>query len=237
MSSNECAKSKIREELFANQDKEYQKFHSGLCPNVNDIIGVRIPILRKMAKQIVKENPEVFLNEVPIEFYEEKMLYGFVIGYHKMELEQRLKYLDKFVPMIDNWAVCDCSCSTFKFTTQNQKEVWNYLQKYCQSKKEYELRFAIIMLMNYYLTEEYIDKVLAIYDTIKHPGYYVKMAVAWAISVAYVKFPQKTMALLKQNHLDDFTHNKAIQKMIESYRVEKEVKEKLREMKRKVTKK
>ena len=89
------------------------------------------------------------------------------------------------------------------------------------------------MLMSYYLTEEYIDKVLAIYDTIKHDGYYVKMAIAWAISVAYVKFPQKVMALLKQNHLDDFTHNKAIQKMIESYRVEKEVKEEIKNMKRK----
>lgn len=191
--------------------------------------------MRKMAKQIAKENPEEFLNNVPIEYYEEKMLYGFVIGYYKTELKKRLEYLDKFVPMIDNWAVCDCSCSTFKFTSYAQKEVWQYLQKYCQSKKEYELRFAIIMLMSYYLTEEYIDKVLAIYDTIKHDGYYVKMAIAWAISVAYVKFPQKVMALLKQNHLDDFTHNKAIQKMIESYRVEKEVKEEIKNMKRKVS--
>ena len=233
MLDNKCSKNTIREELFVNQDKEYQKFHSSLCPNVNGIIGVRIPILRKMAKQIAKENPEEFLNEVSIEFYEEKMLYGFVIGYYKMELEKRLEYLDKFVPMIDNWAVCDCSCSTFKFTLHARKEVWKYLQKYCQSEKEYELRFAIIMLMNYYLTEEYIDKVLAIYDTIKHDGYYVKMAVAWSISVAYVKFPEKIMGFLKQNHLDNFTHNKTIQKMIESYRVEKEVKEKIRKMKRK----
>lgn len=223
----------IREQLFEMQDKEYQKFHSGLCPNVNNIIGVRIPMLRKMAKQIAKESPEKFLNDTKIEYYEEKMLYGFVIGYQKAPLEEKLAYVDKFVPMIDNWAVCDCSCSTLKFVLKEPEAVWNYLQKYIMSDKEFELRFAIIMLMDYYLTSQYVDKVLKIYDQIKHEGYYVKMAVAWAISVCYVKFPQKTMQFLKHNHLDNFTYNKALQKMIESYRIEKEVKQDLRNMKRK----
>lgn len=223
----------IRGELFKLQDKKYQEFHSGLCPNVNDIIGVRIPNLRKMAKQIAKENAKEFLENTPIEYYEEKMLYGFVIGYQKASFEENLQYLDKFVPMIDNWAVCDCSCSTFKFTLKHLEEMWNYLQKYLKSNKEFELRFAIIMLMDYYVTEEYIDELLAIYDKIKNEGYYVKMAVAWALSVCYVKFPQKTMELLKQNHLDDFTYNKAIQKMLESYRINEETKSILRAMKRK----
>ena len=106
----------LREKLFEVQDKEYQKFQSKLCPNINNIIGVRIPILRKMAKQIAKENAEEFLNNTKIEFYEEKMLYGFVIGYMKGNLSEKLKYLDKFVPMIDNWAICDCSINTFKFS-------------------------------------------------------------------------------------------------------------------------
>lgn len=222
----------IRKKLFEMQDKTYQEFHRGLCPNVDDIIGVRIPDLRKIAKQIAKENPREYLEKIPKEYYEEKMLQGFVIGYMKASLEEKLRYLDKFVPAIDNWAICDCCTSTYKFTNQYQKEVWEYLKKYLNSNKEFELRFAIIMLMDYYLTEEYIDEVLKIYDNIHHDGYYVKMGVAWALSVCYVKFPERTMKFLKNNNLDDFTYNKALQKMIESYRVDEKTKQLFRKMKR-----
>lgn len=222
----------IRKKLFDMQDKTYQEFHKGLCPNVEDIIGVRIPDLRKIAKQIAKENPREYLEKIPKEYYEEKMLQGFVIGYMKASLEEKLRYLDKFVPAIDNWAICDCCTSTYKFTNQYQKEVWEYLKKYLNSNKEFELRFAIIMLMDYYLTEEYIDEVLKIYDNIHHDGYYVKMGVAWALSVCYVKFPERTMKFLKNNNLDDFTYNKALQKMIESYRVDEKTKQLFRKMKR-----
>lgn len=223
----------IREKLFKLQDKKYQEFHSGLCPNVNDIIGVRIPELRKLAKQIAKENPKEYLEKVTKQYYEEKMLQGFVIGYMKADYEEKLAYLDKFVPIIDNWAICDCCCSTFKFATKYPKQVWEYLQKYINSNKEFELRFAIVMLMDYYITEDYIDEILKIYDNIQNDGYYVKMGIAWALSVCYVKFPEKTMRFLKSNHLDDFTYNKALQKMIESYRVDDITKDKLRNMKRK----
>ncbi len=222
----------LREKLFEVQDKEYQKFQSKLCPNINNIIGVRIPILRKMAKQIAKENAEEFLNNTKIEFYEEKMLYGFVIGYMKGNLSEKLKYLDKFVPMIDNWAICDCSINTFKFVQNNLEEIWNYLQKYVKANKEYELRFVIIMLMDYYLVDNYIDKVLELYNQIKNDGYYVKMAVAWAIAEAYIKYPEKVMKILNENNLDNFTYNKTLQKMIESYRIDKSVKDTLRKMKR-----
>lgn len=222
----------IRNTLFELQDKAYQEFHSGLCPNVNDIIGVRIPELRKLAKKISKENPKEYLEKVPKEYYEEKMLQGFVIGYMKSTLEERLTYLDKFVPVIDNWAICDCCASTFKFTNQYQKEMWKYIQKYLSSKKEFELRFAVIMLMDYYIIEEYIDKVLEIYNNINNEGYYVKMGIAWALSVCYVKFQSKTMKLLQNNQLDDFTYNKALQKMIESDRIDNISKRKLKEMKR-----
>ena len=222
----------IRKKLFEMQDKTYQEFHKGLCPNVEDIIGIRIPDLRKIAKQIAKENPREYLEKIPKEYYEEKMLQGFVIGYMKASLEEKLRYLDKFVPAIDNWAICDCCTSTYKFTNQYQKEVWEYLKKYLNSNKEFELRFAIIMLMDYYLTEEYIDEVLKIYDNIHHDGYYVKMGVAWALSVCYVKFPERTMKFLKNNNLDDFTYNKALQKMIESYRVDEKTKQLFRKMKR-----
>lgn len=224
---------KIREELFKLQDLNYKKFHSKLCPNTKNIIGVKIPELRKIAKKIARENPEKFLNTTQTQYYEEKMLYGLVIGYMKLDFKNLLYYLDKFVPMIDNWAVCDSCISTYKFTKKYKKEMWKYIQKYLKSDKEFELRFAIVMIMDYYLEEEYLEKVLNVYNNINHEGYYVKMAVAWAISICYIKFPQITELFLKNNNLNNFTYNKALQKIIESNRVSKQTKEKIKLMKRK----
>lgn len=222
----------LRDTLYELSDEEYKKFHSGLCPNVNDIIGVRLPKLREIAKNIAKEDVIGFLDTYKCEFYEEKMIYGLAIGYMKSGLETRLKYLDKFVPAIDNWAICDCTCSTYKFTNKNLEQMWKYLQKYINSQNEFEVRFACIMLMDYYLTDEYIDKVLEIYNNIKLEKYYVQMGVAWAISVAFVKYEEKTKKFLENNLLDKFTYNKALQKLIESNRIDKETKEEIRKMKR-----
>ena len=222
---------KILKQLFELQDKKYKEFHSSLCPNVDNIIGVRIPELRKLAKQIAKENPKEFIeNPVKKQYYEEIMLEGFVIGYMKATLEEKLHYLDNFIPEIDNWAVCDCTASTLKFIDKYKKEVWEYLQKYINSKKEFEKRFAIIILMDYYLTDEYIDKVLEIYNKIDSDQYYVQMGIAWAISVCFVKYREKTRKILDNNNLSTFTHNKSIQKIIESTRVDKETKEELKKI-------
>ena len=223
----------LREKLYKLSDEKYKKFHSALCPNVDNIIGVRIPKLREIAKEIAKKNPIEFLEKSNCEFYEEKMIYGLVIGYMKAEFEERLKYIDKFVPMIDNWAICDSCCATYKFTKKNLEEIFGYLQKYINSKDEFEVRFAVIMLMDYYITDEYIDKVFKIYDNINLDKYYVKMAIAWAISVAFVKYEEKTREFLKNNSLDKFTFNKALQKIIESNVVNKETKDEMRRMKMK----
>lgn len=224
---------KILKQLFELQDKKYKEFHSSLCPNVDNIIGVRIPELRKLAKQIAKENPKEFIeNPVKKQYYEEIMLEGFVIGYMKATLEGKLHYLDNFIPKIDNWAVCDCTASTLKFIDKYKKEVWEYMQKYINSKKEFEKRFAIIILMDYYLTDEYIDKVLEIYNKIDSDQYYVQMGIAWAISVCFVKYREKTRKFLDNNNLSTFTYNKSIQKIIESTRVDKETKEELKKIKK-----
>lgn len=223
----------LKERLNKLADEEYKKFQSILCPNIVNIIGVRLPYLRELAKEISKDNPVDFLDKYKCNFYEETMIYGFVIGYMKSDFETRLKYLDKFVPMINNWAVCDSSCTTFKFTNKNLEEMWNYLQKYLNSTEEFELRFLCIMLMDYYVTDEYVEKVLSIYDNIKSDKYYVQMAIAWGISVIFVKYTDIAMNFLKNNKLDDFTYNKALQKIIESYRVNAIIKDKIRKMKRK----
>ena len=222
----------IREELFELADLKYKKFHSSLCPNNDNIIGVRVPNLRNLAKEIARADFRKFIKENKNEYYEEILLEGLVIGYAKMDITERLEYVSKFVPKIDNWGVCDCSCSSFKFAKKNQEEVWHFLQKYVNSKEEFEVRFAIIMMMDYYLNDDYFDIVIDTLDEIKQHDYYVKMAIAWTLQLAYIKNKEKVIYFLETCKLDNFTYNKAIQKMIESNRISKEEKDKLRKMKR-----
>lgn len=223
----------IRKELLTMVDKKYQEFHSNLCPGTTNILGIRVPVLRAYAKELVKKNNwKEILEWENMEYYEEVMLQGMMIGLAKMSIEETFFYLEKFVPRIDNWAVCDVSCAGLKIAKKYPEEMWKFLQKYITSNQEFEIRFAVVMMLDFYLKEEYIHKVLSILDDIKHDGYYVKMAIAWTISVAYVKFPEITLAYLKKNTLEDFTYNKSIQKIIESNRVSKEEKDFLRKMKR-----
>ncbi len=223
----------IRKKLLELADEKYKKFQEGLCPNTNNIIGVRVPLLRNLAKEISKQNVENYLKNASNEYYEEIMLQGMVIGLNKCSVKQTCKYLKEFIPKIDNWAVCDVTVAGLKMVKNNQKEMLEFIKPYIKSKKEFELRFAVVLLLNFYITEEYIDLVIKTLNEIKHEGYYVKMAVAWAISIAFIKFPEKTMNFLKQNNLDDFTYNKALQKIVESYKVEEEMKEKIKRMKKK----
>ncbi|MCI8345109.1 MAG: DNA alkylation repair protein [Clostridia bacterium] len=223
----------IRRKIEELADEKYKEFHTGLCPNSNEIIGVRVPVLRNFAKDIVKsENIEKYLENALDNSYEEILLQGMVLGLWKTDIQNFCTYLEKFIPKINSWAVCDVSVAGFKITKKNMEYMWQFLQKYLKSDKEFELRFAIVMMLDFYIIEEYIDKVLEILNNVKHEGYYVKMAIAWTIQVAFVKFPEKTFELLKNNKIDDWTYNKALQKIIESYRVDEETKKIIRNMKR-----
>ena len=222
----------IRKKLEELADKKYKEFHTGLCPNSNEIIGVKVPILREFAKEIAKnENIEEYLNNALDNSYEEILLQGMVLGNWKTDIETFTKYLKKFIPKINSWAVCDVSVAGFKITKKNMEYMWEFIQKYLKSNKEFELRFAIIMMLDYYLTEEYIDNVLEILKNIKNDAYYVKMAIAWCIQVAFVKFENKTMKFLKEENIDKWTYNKALQKILESYRVNENTKQIIRNMK------
>lgn len=222
----------LREKLFSLADEKYKEFHGSLCPGTNNIIGIRVPILRNLARSVAKEDWREYLKNAKDDYYEEVMLQGMVIGLAKMEFKERIEYVKEFIPKIDNWAVCDVTCAGFKFTKKNMEEVWKFLEPYLVSNKEFEIRFAVVMLLDFYITEEYIKDVLEILNNIHHEGYYVKMAVAWAISICYIKFPKETMKLLEKNNLDTFTYNKALQKITESYRVSKQEKDKIRKIKR-----
>jgi 3-methyladenine DNA glycosylase AlkD len=227
--------STIKQRLFELADEEYRQFHSGLVPDADNILGVRLPRLRELAKELAKDDWRNFLATAQEDYYEEIMLQGLVIGYAKADIEEILGYVTMFVAKITNWGICDSFCSTLKITKQHQSRVWRFLQPYLLSREEFQLRFGIVMLLDYYLDDEYIDRVLLLLDGVKHEGYYVKMAVAWTISIGFIKYPEKAMGYLQNNTLDNFTYNKALQKITESYRVDSEMKTKIRSMKRKIT--
>ena len=223
----------IRKHLFGLQDKKYQEFHRGLCRSTEYIIGVRIPVLREYSKQLVKKySVEELLNNIGNTYYEEIMIKGMIIGLSKENLGKIQKYIKKFVPKIDNWAVCDTFCTGLKITKKYKKEMWTFIQSYLNSNKEFEIRFGVVMILAYYIEEEYLEDDLKILNNIKHDGYYVKMAVAWAISICLVKFYNRTVEFLNNSSLDKFTFNKSIQKAIESYRITKEQKDMLKLMKK-----
>jgi len=219
------------------QDEKYREFSASLIPGSKPLIGVRIPVLRKLAKEIIKKEDWIsFLENGAEDYFEELMLKGFVIGYAKADIDCILEQAERFIPKITDWSVNDSFCSTFKVAKENQEKVWDFLMKYIDSKKEFELRIVAVMLMDYYLTEEFIDRVLEIYHRIPPVGYYTQMGVAWGVATAYIKFPEQTMTFLKNNRLDDFTYNKSISKMLESYCVSAKEKELLRSMKRNIRK-
>ena len=229
-------KEEVINELFDLQDLKYREFHSNLCPGANNIIGIRIPILRKYAKELISMYPlEELLENIGNEYYEEIMLKGILIGISREKnIGKLINYIEKFITEIDNWAVCDTFCAGLKITKRYKKEMWQFIQKYTKSNKEFEVRFAIVMILDYYIEDEYLDKDLKIFNENKNNKYYVQMAVAWAISLCIIKYYDRTVEFLKSDKckLDKFTFNKSIQKAIESYRVSSEEKEVLRNLKK-----
>ncbi len=224
----------IRKKLIELSDAKYKEFSAGLCPGVNiEMLGVRIPKIRKLAKEIVKDNPEEYLKNPQEKYFEELMLQALVIANLKIDLEKKKEYIISFVPKINSWAICDSFCVDLKDADKNPEFFWKIISKYFKSNKEYELRFAVVMLLDHYVKEEYIDKIFEVVDNIKNEEYYVEMGIAWLVAEMYIKFPKQTMEYLKNCKLNKFTYNKALQKARESYRVSKEEKEILNKMKKK----
>ncbi|MEM1484639.1 DNA alkylation repair protein [Oscillospiraceae bacterium PP1C4] len=213
-------------------DPDYRQFQQKLVPGVENLLGVRIPVLRELAKELARGDWRSYLAAAREDTYEEAMLQGLVLGHVKSSLDELLPYLAAFIPKIDNWAVCDSCCAGLKITAKHREQMLAFLTPYLESEREFEVRFGAVLLMDHYVDETYIDRMLDLFDAVRHEGYYVKMAVAWALSVCYVKLPERTMAYLKDNTLDDFTYNKALQKIIESNRVERDTKDIIRNMKR-----
>mgnify|MGYP001775274136 CR=1 FL=1 len=227
----------IKEHLLHLAGQGNKSFAESLNPGVEHVLGIRVPDLRKLALRIAKDDWEVYLDSADTYYMEERMLQGMVIGCIRPDddIEVYLHRVTCFVSIINSWSVCD----TFKFgggkkfVEANKRQLWEYLKTWMCADKEYEIRFGVVMAMRYFLEEAYLPEFLQLCDKIHHEGYYVKMAVAWALSVYFIKYQDKVMPYLDNNNLDNFTYNKTLQKIIESYRVDNDTKKILRDMKRK----
>lgn len=227
----------IIKRLFDLQDTNYKEFNKNLCPDTKkDMIGIRIPVLRKLAKELLKQNFDWidFVKSDNVKYFEEVILQGLIIAYSDLKIEEKFDYITLFVPRIDSWAICDTFVPTLKIKKKDFEKYWDYIQRYLKSEKEFEIRFAIISMLDYFINDEYVDEVLKKIDSISHEGYYVKMGVAWTLAEIGIKYNEKVMKYLKEeNNLDKFTYNKTLQKMIESFRIDSNQKGELKKMKRK----
>lgn len=217
----------LREELFKNRDLKYRDFHKKLVPNIDEskIIGVRVPTVRKIAKAAFTENAQ---NRC--EYYEEIEAFGFCAAMKKCDAAEHKKDIEKFVSLIDNWGTCDTCTAAMKFIGEGKGEYFDFICSFI-GRGEYPTRFAIVALMDYYLDDEYIDRVLKIYGEIESDKYYINMALAWALSMAFIKYGSKVTAILKSRTLNTDVQNKTVQKICDSYRVSKEAKELIKEYK------
>ena len=194
--------------------------------------GVRIPELRKIAKKVAKEKNFDFFYEKHTCF-EEFTIHAFAIGYLKEDINVCLRLLKEFIPFIDNWSVNDSLCQNMKFARTHQEEVFNFLKTMKDSNNEWEIRVVAVTFLSHFLNDKYIDEVIKILDQLKRPTYMSKMGIAWAFATIMAKYPEKMYESLPHSSLDDWTYNKAICKMRESFRVKEEDKEKLKNMRRK----
>lgn len=223
----------IKEDLKNLADSKYKEFHSKLCPGTNNILGVRVPILRNYAKELSKRFPNIAYKEIEDEFYEETMLKGMLIGLNaRNDLKANIADLKYFIKKINNWAVCDIFVSGLKFIKKNPELYWEFIKEYIKKYKEFEKRFGYVVILSYYITDQYIDEVLNLLVNENSEEYYVYMAVSWALSVCLVKYYDKTLDVMKSSNLNKITYNKALQKACESYRITAEQKQELRLLKK-----
>lgn len=222
----------IINKLFELQDKEYAEFQSKLTPNIEreKFIGVRVPEVRKLAKQYIKDKEsEKFLNKLPHKYYDENMLHGLLISEIK-DYELCIKEVDRFLPYVDNWAVCDIMSP--KIFKKYKNELIDKIKIWSKSKHTYTCRFGVEMLMSHYLDEDFKKDYLKIPAEIHSEEYYIQMMIAWFFATALAKQWDATIIYIEKNKLDKWVHNKTIQKARESYRITDEQKEYLKGLKR-----
>lgn len=217
----------ILDELSRLADPAYKAFDEKLIPGAAMAYGVRMPALRRLARQIAQNDPAGFLAHTRPGSYEEVQLRGMVLAGWKLPLAEKLPLVTEFLPLVDNWAVCDAFCSSFRLKAAELPVMWDYLLPLFADPREFYARFAAVMFLSHFVLPGYVEQGLALLEAMEQPQYYVQMGVAWAVCECYVKFPALTLPLLQRQTLPKSTQNKAIQKIRESYRVDRRDKEAL----------
>ena len=218
-----------------NESVNYLERHKAILNTHQEVIGVAMANIRKLAKQVFKGGYDSFLEislpkTIISQTYEETLIEGLVIAQIK-PTEIQFKYLEKWLPKIDNWATCDSTTSSFKYLKMND-ECFPWFYKKCFSSEEFVARFGITIVMNNFLDKKYLDKIFDMCGTVKNDAYYVKMAIAWLVSFCFMKYRDETLEFLKKGSLDKFTHNKSISKCRDSYQVSPEDKELLKSLRK-----
>ena len=221
----------IKKELLSNADGKNRDLAMKLIPGSSNILGVKTPVMRDLGKRICKDDWRAFLNE-PVTFYEERALRARVIAGAKMSSDERIDLIQKFIPEIDNWAICDVFCGELKPNEQEKKWLWDYCLELIETDDEFRMRVSAVMMLAHFLDDEHIDDVLRLLTTKYHQGYYYKMGAAWTLSYCYIKYPEKTEPMLFKDTLDKEIRNKTVQKISDSFRVSKEDKERLKAKKK-----
>jgi len=243
----------IKEFLFSQAEGDYMEFSSKLIPGEEQLIGVRLPVLRKYAKEIKKNENlsqfyEIYFNKTDQGisydsfkdeskdksekvknnfFMEEKLLLGMVLGMENRTFLEKQKEIEKYLLLINNWSVCDSFCVSLKPSKEEKDEVFKFLEQCICAKEDYTIRFGVVMLLDYYVEEVYLQKIFQMMELISNPNYYVKMAIAWNLSICYIKYPNQTQDFLEKTTISNEVFLKTIQKIRESRRVSKEEKVKL----------
>ena len=222
---------KLQKALFDNQDKEYRVFQQKLMPGIEleNIIGVRLPVIRKIAKENAKtEDAKKFLDLLPHKYYDENQLHGFLINLIK-DYDECVKRIDEFLPYVDNWSVCDSINP--KMLSKHKEELIKDIKRWVSSKETYTIRHGIHMLMAFFLDSDFKKEYLEIPAKIVSEEYYVNMMIAWFFATALAKKWDATITYIEEKKLPVWVHNKTIQKAIESFRVNEEHKQYLRTLK------
>ncbi|MBQ8074802.1 MAG: DNA alkylation repair protein [Oscillospiraceae bacterium] len=226
-------KDEIREELFRLQDVDYRRFQLPLIPTVDPaaVIGVRTPALRKYAKELAKrEDVSPFLEDLPHRYFDENQLHAFLLS-DQQDFQTCVENVNVFLPYVDNWATCDQMSP--KVFQKHKSELLNYILTWLKTGRTYTVRFAIGMLMQHYLEENFDPSYPELVSQIRSEEYYVNMMIAWYFATALAKQYDAVLPYLEKNKLAPWTHNKTIQKAVESYRITPEQKAYLKTLKRK----
>ena len=222
------------ERLEGMADEGYRELSRTVVPGVNaPVLGVRVPCLRALAKEILRGDWRGFLEASRSgTLFELSMLHAIVLGGARCDFSERQALLTAFLPHVDNWDVCDTLCASYKPAAAEREALFDYLVECAASGHTYTKRFGLVMMMSRYRDEAHLDRVMDTYRRFSHPDYYARMAAAWGLATLYLSRPDDVLSILRGGALDEFTHNRTLQKLRESWRVSDEDKAMLKSLRR-----